>query len=227
MNTNPLVSIVVPVYNAEDVILNCLNSVRNQSYKNLDIIVVDDKSTDGTANLVEKLCGTDKRIRIIRLQKNAGSSFARQCGLNLAHGEYVTFIDADDWYSNDMVIEKSLSVFSQNDVDIVMFNFMAWHFKRIAVKRKFKGHGGYYDSLDAIYNKFVFGNPHWLFLWNKIYRINFIRKNEINFKKGFRWADDSFFNSDILLGGKKLFYERLLFLHLQLLTNAIVKHTAA
>ena len=91
----PTVSVVIPVWNGEKVIETCLNSVTGQSLRDMEIIVVDDVSTDGTARVLRRLAEQDSRIRVIR-QQNAGVSAARNAGIAACTGEYIRFVDADD-----------------------------------------------------------------------------------------------------------------------------------
>ena len=99
------VSIIIPVHNSEKYILECINSVINQTYKNLEIIIVDDKSTDNTINIIKNI--KDKRIKLIKLKQNSGVSIARNKGIEASTGDYICFLDSDDyWYKEK--IEKQL-----------------------------------------------------------------------------------------------------------------------
>lgn len=100
------VSVIIPVYNSEKYILECMNSVINQTYKNLEIIVIDDKSTDNSINIIKSI--KDKRIRIIQLEKNSGAAIARNKGIEVATGDYICFLDSDDYWFNRK-IEKQLN----------------------------------------------------------------------------------------------------------------------
>ena len=99
---NPLVSVIVPVYMVEQYVDRCITSIRNQSYKNLDIIVVNDGSPDNSLAICNQHALSDKRITIIN-QENKGLSAARNTGLQKARGEYVTFVDSDDWIAPNMI----------------------------------------------------------------------------------------------------------------------------
>lgn len=99
----PLVSIIIPVYNTERYIKYAIDSARNQSYRNIEIIVVDDGSTDKTAEIVQREAGSDPRIEIISLEKNQGVSHARNVGMQHAKGKWVVFLDDDDTLGNDYV----------------------------------------------------------------------------------------------------------------------------
>lgn len=97
-----LISIIIPVYNAEQYLPRCLNSVTGQTYQNLEIILVNDGSTDNSKTIMESYADKDNRIRIIH-KENGGLSTARNAGLDIVHGAYITFIDSDDWVHKEYV----------------------------------------------------------------------------------------------------------------------------
>lgn len=96
------VSIIVPVYNSERFIKKCIDSVLNQTYKNIELILVDDCSPDNSPMLCDEYAKEDQRVRVIH-QKNSGAGVARKTGLNESNGEYVMFVDSDDWVELDMI----------------------------------------------------------------------------------------------------------------------------
>ncbi|HEY8889937.1 MAG TPA: glycosyltransferase [Clostridium sp.] len=98
---NPLISIIVPIYKVENYIRNCVDSILNQTYKNLEVILVDDGSPDNCGSICEEYSLKDNRIKTIH-KKNGGLSSARNAGLDIARGEYIGFIDSDDWIESDM-----------------------------------------------------------------------------------------------------------------------------
>jgi len=98
---NPLISIIIPIYKVEDYIRCCIDSILSQTYKNLEIILVDDGSPDNCGSVCEEYSLKDKRIKVI-YKKNGGLSSARNAGLDIASGEYIGFVDSDDWIENDM-----------------------------------------------------------------------------------------------------------------------------
>lgn len=114
---NPLVSAIVPAYNAEDTVAECVHSILSQNYPNIEVIVVDDGSVDHTSSIIEKLKKRDSRLRLIR-QRNAGVSAARNSGIVASQGEWVTFVDADDRLP-DNSISTLLSVALKMSVPIV------------------------------------------------------------------------------------------------------------
>ena len=99
---SPLISIIVPVYNAEKHLKRCLDSIICQTYKNLEIIIVDDGSEDGSGEICNKYAEHDERVRVIH-QKNQGVSSARNAALEVSRGEYIAFVDSDDWIEEDMI----------------------------------------------------------------------------------------------------------------------------
>lgn len=114
-----LISIVVPVYNVEKYLETCVNSLIHQSYSNLEIILVDDGSTDSSGKLCDILASRDSRISVIH-KKNAGLGMARNTGLQNANGEYISFIDSDDYIKID-TYEKIVNLISKSTIDAVYF----------------------------------------------------------------------------------------------------------
>lgn len=116
-----LLSIIVPAYNAEKTIERCVVSLTGQSFSDIEIIIVNDGSTDGTAAIINTLQKTDGRIKCIH-GKNRGVSYARNCGMAAACGEYIMFCDADDTYKRDMC-EKLISARSESGADFTMCGY--------------------------------------------------------------------------------------------------------
>lgn len=115
------VSLIVPVYNVKDQLLRCLDSIRGQSYKNFECILIDDGSTDGSGEICDQYVKKDQRFFVVH-QKNAGLSVARNKAMNIASGEYVSFIDSDD-YVLPLYLEKMVSVLERNGCDIVKCDY--------------------------------------------------------------------------------------------------------
>ena len=95
------VSIIIPVYNSSEYLKECINSVINQTYKNLEIIIVNDKSTDNSLSIINSF--SDKRIKVINLKENSGVSVARNKGVEVSTGDYICFIDSDDYWYLDKI----------------------------------------------------------------------------------------------------------------------------
>ena len=117
----PKVSVVVPCYNVATYVGACLDSLVNQTLHDIEIICVDDKSTDDTANIIKKRAGADARIKLIELPQNAGVSVARNTGIDAATGEYIGFVDPDDYVDLDFY-EKLYEVATRENADIAKAN---------------------------------------------------------------------------------------------------------
>ena len=115
-----LISIVIAVYNAEDYLRECLDSVIGQSYENIEVICVDDGSTDSSADIISEYSLKDNRVKLIK-QQNQFAGVARNTGMKQAKGEYIIFLDADDFFEPDM-IEKAYEDIIIEDSDICVFN---------------------------------------------------------------------------------------------------------
>lgn len=100
MKENYLLSVIIPVYNVEDYLVRCVESVLCQTYTNLEIILVDDGSPDGSGKICDDFAARDRRVKVIH-KENGGLSSARNAGLDIARGEYITFVDSDDWVEPD------------------------------------------------------------------------------------------------------------------------------
>lgn len=123
MNNQPLISVIIPVYNVEQYLSQCLGSVTNQTYPNLEIICVNDASTDGSLEILNQFAEKDQRVRVVGKQ-NEGVSRARNVGLQSASGEYVMFVDADDWIETD-TCEKALVAMYDNQADVIMWSYVS------------------------------------------------------------------------------------------------------
>ena len=112
-----MISIIVPVYNVEEYLEQCLDSIQSQTYKNLEVILVNDGSTDGSKEICEKYCKRDTRFRLMN-QTNQGQSVARNRGMQESRGEFLTFVDSDDVIKEDM-LEQLMKQMTSENIDIV------------------------------------------------------------------------------------------------------------
>ena len=175
-------SIVIPVYNVEYYIAQCLESILNQSFKDLEIICVNDGSTDNSLSVLQDYKAKDDRIIIID-QKNEGSGVARNAGLSIAKGEYVYFVDGDDWLE-DNALEKAVLKSDELNTDILIFGGLSYY--------EGKGKNGGYSAnklpkkyLDKVFSakeikKDIFKFPSTA--WTKLYKRDFLVKNNIKFQ---------------------------------------------
>lgn len=120
MENLPLISVIIPVYNVEQYLEECVNSVLKQTYKNIEIILVDDGSTDSSGSMCDSFSAENKNICVVH-QKNGGLSAARNTGFSCAKGEYVYFLDSDDYIAED-ALEKLCLIAEKDSSDIVFFD---------------------------------------------------------------------------------------------------------
>lgn len=178
------ISVIVPVFNAEKYLKMCLNSLVSQTLKNIEIICIDDGSTDNSLATLDKFKSKDDRIKIIK-QKNYGVSMARNNGISEAQGEYIGFVDADDWVDKDF-FEKLYNAAQKYNADIAT----AGYYRRGKILRSKKLN---YKKEEKITNptekiKAVY-IPKWNYIWNKIYKRESLLKIDIPFENG-RYYED-------------------------------------
>ncbi len=118
MQNKPLISVIVPVYKVEKYLKKCVESLQNQTYKNLEIILVDDGSPDNSPKMCDELMENDCRIKVVH-KENGGQSSARNVGLEIAKGEWIAFVDSDDYIDQDM-LEKLYQAIEENQADMAV-----------------------------------------------------------------------------------------------------------
>ncbi|MFP7470623.1 glycosyltransferase family A protein [Niallia taxi] len=118
---NPLISIIIPVYNVEAYITRCLDSLKNQTYKHIEIVVINDGSTDNSLSIVEEIGKTENRIRIYN-KENGGQASARNLGISIARGEYFMFVDSDDYLDNNAV-QACVEIVNSQQCDLIVFDY--------------------------------------------------------------------------------------------------------
>ncbi len=122
MKNKPNVSIVVPIYNVELYLEKCVDSLLAQTMSNIEIILVDDGSTDGSRRICEKYSKVDQRVQVIN-QQNGGLSSARNTGTIVAKGTYITYVDADDWLEHE-TCEKVYNIAEEGEYDLVFWQMI-------------------------------------------------------------------------------------------------------
>ena len=115
------VTVLVAVYNASAFLSDCLDSLLNQTLRDIQVICIDDCSTDRSLEILQDYAQRDNRIEVIRLNENHGQAYARNEGLKMAKGQYVCFLDADDWFAED-ALELAVSEFEKESIDAVLFD---------------------------------------------------------------------------------------------------------
>lgn len=186
------VSIIIPAYNQEKVIERCINSVLNQTYKGLQVIVVNDGSTDRTAEILDKYSKLDTRIEIYHIG-NQGVSNSRNYGLSKAIGDYIQFLDGDDYVSETMV-EDMVKALEECQADMVVCNYYKL-MGRWKVPNKALDRTGLYTSKEYLIQTIKDPGHHYYgVVWNKIYKTSLIRDKHISFPGDVTLGEDFIFN---------------------------------
>lgn len=182
------ISVIVPVYNMEKYLVRCLESIVNQTYPDLEIICVNDGSTDSSAKILETYASKDKRIKLIT-KENGGLSSARNAGINAATGEFITFVDSDDWIQPDTynIVSRYMS-----DADMLIFGTnVVGDFSFVSKEGDEEYYRVKYEGLRKLTDEERLNTD--VSAWNKIYRLSIIKDNNIRFAEGFHYEDFAFF----------------------------------
>lgn len=191
----PLVSIVVPVYNREEVLERCLCSLKSQTYDNLEFLLLNDGSTDHSAQILDKYADLDSRFHVIH-KENEGVSATRNLGINLATGEYIQFVDSDDWLASHAT--QSLVNAIQHNCEMTICDYNRVIEKNIVVRGHMFVNGIISQEEFALQMMRAPANYYYGVLWNKLYRLDIIKENQITFSEEWDWCEDFLFNLDYI-----------------------------
>lgn len=186
----PKISVIVPIYNTEKYLPKCLDSLTGQTLKDIEIICVNDCSTDNSFQILQKYAVNDDRIKIIDLKENTGAAVARNKGIDEANGEYIGFVDSDDFVDEDFY-EKLYNKAVETGADTVKGNI--YNFDETTGKVELTD---FYNKNDEIQENSVY------FLYgftSAIYRTNFIKQNKICFPEGITHFEDPYFSIGVTL----------------------------
>lgn len=189
-----MISIIVPIYQVEDYIQECLDSLIQQTYKDIEIICVNDCTLDNSITLVKEYQKKDSRIRIINHEENRGLGGARNSGIKAAKGEYILFVDSDDYTNINMIDKLYQSLITTKSDASVCGVMLTYPDGKTLVPHT----GFHYDALadSCIYNikesKEILTNM-WPSAWNKLFKVSIIRENNILFKERILYEDHTFF----------------------------------
>ena len=203
MKTDSLVSAIVPVYNVGDYVGSCIESLANQTYENIEIIVINDGSTDDSLSVCRAWEAKDSRVIVID-QANQGVSVARNAGLAASTGEWICFVDGDDWMEAD-AIERMLDCVS-NDTDILITDYYVntaskeWTESFFSLEDHDFSKDEHIELIKNCFIKTSFTNWSAVTMvgvpWAKIFRADVIKKNNINYDKNLRKMQDALFCSE-------------------------------
>lgn len=198
-----LVSVIVPIYNGEKVIRRCIESILNQDYQNIELLLMDDGSKDGSPAICDEYAAADSRVRVVH-KANSGVSDTRNQALSLAKGDYIQFLDADDW-----IVPEATRLFvrsmEDNDVDMVVADF----YRVVGENTSRKGSidkGGVYTKLE--YADCMLVSPadyYYGVIWNKLFKRDIIEKNQLAMDENINWCEDFIFNMEYILHTENIY----------------------
>ncbi len=198
---NFLVSVIVPVYNVEPYIDKCVRSIQKQTWQNLEILLIDDGSADRSGILCDRYARKDPRIRVIH-KENGGLSDARNCGIDLANGEYFLFVDSDDWIDEDMV-ELLLKLAVREQAEVAECSYRSIYQDHVEEETACSGE---LITADGVYAMFC--QLRWRYFksvaWNKLYHRKLFADGK-RYPKG-RYHEDEFLTHQIFYAAEKLVY---------------------
>ena len=192
---NVKISVVMPIYNAADYLRTAIESVLNQTLRELELICVDDGSTDGTLAILKEFQQSDERVRIIT-ENNAGPSVARNKGLSRARGEYVIFLDADDFF-DDTLLEKLYGLSQEHSLDIAICKFDIYNNRKSKFEDNIRSDHGEIFKESAVVSKNDYPDVILScttgYVWNKLFRREFLVEKELIFDTELRVFEDTYF----------------------------------
>lgn len=194
------ISIIVPVYNTERYLNRCIESIINQTFRNIELILINDGSTDKSGEICDEYLKKDKRISVIH-KKNGGVSSARNLGINKAHGDYVTFIDSDDFIDSDF-IENAVKSIEDMKVPVLVTAFV--FYKDNKILNIFKGKKKEILNHDEAIKEFFLQDKFSWAVCDKFYDRNIIKHYKFN--KNFKIGEDMLFFWQILNSVEKIGY---------------------
>lgn len=184
-----LLSIIVPVYNVEKYLERCVKSIINQTYSNIEIILVDDGSTDHSSKMCDDFKKDDNRIKVIH-KENGGLSDARNCGLNYANGDYILYVDSDDYIDTDTCSRFAKAIEKIDNVDIITGNaILIENGKMSPMNHSNYANDNIVSSVDYLKNELK-NHTMYMAAWLNLYKRDFLIKNNLYFKKGILHEDE-------------------------------------
>ncbi len=192
LTKQPAISVIVPIFNAARHLERCLNSLIGQTLKNIEIICINDGSTDGSSDILKSYAAADTRITIIN-QANSGQSAARNAGIKRASGQYIGFVDADDYVDSDFY-EKLYQNASESDAEIIQASTRRTGNRRTKIQK--------HQPLDISDFATAVKKLNHGAVWDKIFHTEMIKRNHISFIEGYIYEDNLFVVQALWFGKK-------------------------
>ena len=199
----PMVSIIVPVYNAEQYLRRCVDSILNQEYTDFEVFLVNDGSTDSSGDICEEYGNKDTRVIVIQ-KENTGVSDSRNLALDRARGKYLQFLDSDDWITPDAT-RLFVRAAEEYGCDMVISDFYRVVGERLSPKGDIEEEGVLTQEEFAAH---MMENPadfYYGVLWNKLYRRDLVEEHSLRMDTNINWCEDFLFNLEYIRYAK-VFY---------------------
>lgn len=211
-----LVSVIVPVYNCERYIKRCLNSIINQTYKNIEVIVIDDGSTDNSREIIHESIIGDDRFSLFS-KVNTGASDTRNFGLSNSKGEYIVFVDADDWINPNM-IKNNVEFMTKKNVDMVINDFYYDYPSQVTVSKTFNENEGILQVGDV--KKQLICSSTLNSQCISMYSNRIIKDKKILFPKNIKYGEDKLFNMCYVDFINSAYYTNKAYYHYEIHNNS-------
>ena len=209
------ISVIIPVYNSCIYLGACIDSIRKQSYQNVEIILVDDGSNDGSEKVCDQFAEEDKRIIVIH-QKNGGTSAARNTGLRVATGDYIMFMDNDDYWNDTLCLESIVRQLEESNADVLMFSTIDyWQNKEQYVYPDKKGdrESVFGKSKEQALEYLIENGLLYRAVWSKVIKKEMIEKNSLYFVEGIRNEDSEWTGKMMLCADSYDWYEKPFYIY--------------
>ena len=203
----PQVSILVPVYNAEKTLDRCVNSILNQEYRDFELLLLDDGSTDGSGQICDAYAGRDPRVRVLH-KANSGVSDTRNKGIAQARGKYLQFADSDDWFTPEAT-KFLVQAITEHGCDMVIADFYRVVGERVSQKGSIEEEGVLEQADFAVKMMQRPADFYYGVLWNKLYKRSIIQKYRLRMDSSVSWCEDFMFNLDYVRHAKKIYALRI------------------
>lgn len=192
---NPKISVIVPVHNAESYLNRCIDSILSQSYKDFEMLLIDDGSTDLSSKICDEYGDKDDRVKVFH-KENGGVSSVRNLGLEKAVGQYIAFVDSDDWIE-EKCLEENLLIAENTHADVIISDFFI-EYKDNEIRKQQRYNG---DLMNDIFSDNVNGA-----LWNKFLKADVIHRSGLSFRHDLNFCEDVTFLCELTIktGGMQI-----------------------
>lgn len=209
-----LISVIIPVYNVEQYLRECIDSVLKQTYKNFEIILIDDGSTDKSGEICDEYVTKDKRVSVIH-KENGGLSVARNTGFSLAKGDYIFFLDSDDWILEE-TLEELITKARKENVDFIFFDSASFidGDESIQIEQRYVRKNNYKpDSGKNMFVQLQINKDYHSAVQMYFYKAEFLKKADVSFYPGILYEDmlytfEMFYKADKVAHLSKVLYQR-------------------